>query len=246
MEKEKRFISSVDAEFRANNDNNKKTIEGYAAIYDVPADMGWYTEYIRAGAFAKTLKEADVRALFNHDPNQVLGRNKSGTLQLSSDKKGLKYIADLPGTRAAEDVYELISRGDVSQSSFAFKTVKDNWFTEQVTAQDGTKLTRDARELLEVRLYDISPVTYPAYIQTSVGARDMFAAQNIDIDVLNNVLFMASQKRELVPDQRKLIEKTIEILSNCLSEPGNHSEPIQPSNITVLRQRLDLIGIDIK
>ena len=138
-------------------------ISGYAAMFDSPADIGWFREVIKAGAFDETLANGDdVRALFNHDPNLVLGRTKANTLRLSVDDKGLMYEIDPPDTQFARDLMESIRRGDVSQSSFAFETISDRWRTED---------KQDVRELIKVRLFDVSPVTYPAYEETSVGVR---------------------------------------------------------------------------
>lgn len=143
----------------------KVVIEGYGALFDKEADLYWFREVIRPGAFTTTLKDADVRALFNHDPNFVLGRNKSGTLRLREDTRGLRYDFDPPATAAAKDVVELIRRGDVTQSSFGFRTLKDRW-----TFSDNPNEPA-LRELLEVELFDVSPVTFPAYPDTVVGVR---------------------------------------------------------------------------
>jgi len=152
------------------------TIEGYAAVFNQPSeDLGGFTEYIRAGAFSKTIKEADVRALFNHDPNYVLGRNKAGTLDLAEDDHGLHFRVRPPETQWAQDLLQTVRRGDVNQASFAFQTVRDKW-----TILEDEEEKKRERELIEVKLFDVSPVTYPAYPQTKVGARslaEMFVAQ---------------------------------------------------------------------
>lgn len=145
----------------------KRKISGYAAVFDVKSDLlgGWFEEVIRPGAFTNTLRTADVRCLFNHDPNLVLGRNKANTLTIREDGKGLFMECELPNTQLAKDLAESIDRRDVSQQSFAFKTLKDRW-----TYSDDYKEPA-FRELLEVELFDVSPVTYPAYTQTDVGVR---------------------------------------------------------------------------
>lgn len=150
------------------------TLAGYAAVFDSPtviADL--FREQIRPRAFRKTIKEGDVRALFNHDPSMVLGRNKAGTLRMSEDATGLAYEVDLPDTQLARDLWTSIDRGDVSQSSFAFEVIK-----EDVDYPDDDMPSRSLRE---VRLYDVSPVTYPAYEDTSIAARaaEMFAAWDV-------------------------------------------------------------------
>jgi len=151
-------------EVRAAEEGRSRKLVGYAAVFDqISEDLGGFREVIRRGAFRKTLQEADVRALWNHDENFVLGRTKSGTLRLEEDERGLKIEIDPPDTQWARDLLVSIERGDVDQMSFAFVPVKDNW-TE---GRDGKPL----RELLEVRLFDVSPVTWPAYPQTSIQVR---------------------------------------------------------------------------
>lgn len=164
QEREVRKLN-VECEMRIEGDGDEKIV-GYAAVFDKPSvNLGGFTERIRKGAFKKTIGEADVRALFNHDPNYVLGRTKSGTLRLEEDDTGLRIEIDPPKSGIVRDlVMEPIRRGDVDQMSFAFNTVKDAWTRNE----NGT----DERELIEVRLHDISPVTYPAYPDTSVGLRE--------------------------------------------------------------------------
>lgn len=141
-------------------------ISGHAAKFEVLSeDLGGFRERIAPGAFANTIKNGDVRALWNHDANIVLGRNKSGTLRLSEDLAGLAYEVDAPQTQLVRDmVLAPIERGDVSQCSFGFYTVQDKW-----AKLDGEWI----RTLLEVELFDVSPVTYPAYPQTDVAVRSL-------------------------------------------------------------------------
>jgi HK97 family phage prohead protease len=244
--KEERHILS-NAEFRASEKDGKMIIEGYASVFDSPADMGWYTEYVRSSAFTKTIKESDIRALFNHDPNYVLGRNKSGTLDLSVDKQGLFFRTNYPDIEWARGLAEQIKRGDISQCSFAFRTIKDNWTTEKVKNTDGLEVERDVRELLEVKLYDVSPVTYPAYESTTVSARGLFEAEGINIDILSLALFRKSKGQEISKEHREMIKKSIEIFSKYSAEepPSGHSTSDKPINITCLRQRLELAEKEI-
>jgi HK97 family phage prohead protease len=169
--REVRFISK--SELRAAGDAAKMVIEGYAAVFDAPAELyrepGYsVTEVIRKGAFTRTLSEgADVRCLFNHDDNIVLGRSKSKTMEMRQDDHGLFYSCELPATTAARDLYESIKRGDVDQCSFSFYAAGQKRTSE--TDADGNVTI--LRELLDLDLFDVSPVTYPAYPQTSVAAR---------------------------------------------------------------------------
>jgi len=137
--------------------------EGYAALFNSwSQDLGGFREQIAPGAFAKSLPADDIRALLNHDPNYVLGRNRSGTLVLTEDDRGLHFEVTAPNTQWARDLYESVKRGDIDQCSFGFRVVRDDW-----RSADGI----DERTLLEVRLFDVSIVTYPAYPATSANVR---------------------------------------------------------------------------
>ena len=147
--KEQREFRMENAEYEGN------TIRGYAAVYNSDSEwMGGFYEQIEAGAFDSVL-DNDVRAYFNHDENLLLGRVSSGTLRISTDKRGLFYEVDLPNTTYANDLVELMKRGDVNQSSFAFLIEQDRW--EQ---RDG--ITYRIIEKVS-RLLDVSPVAQPAY-----------------------------------------------------------------------------------
>jgi len=149
-------------EFRAVKDTLR--ISGHAAVFNrMSENLGGFREQVAPGAFKQTIVEEDVRALWNHDPNYVLGRNRSGTLLLSEDQKGLATEITVPDTQWARDLLVTIERGDVNQMSFGFRTMEDRW--ERV---DG--MQEELRTLLRVQLFDVSPVTFPAYPQTDVGA----------------------------------------------------------------------------
>ena len=154
-------------EFRMENaEQEGNTIRGYAAVYNSDSEwMGGFYEQIATGAFDNVL-DNDVRAYFNHDENLLLGRVSSGTLRIGTDKRGLFYEVDLPNTTYANDLVELMKRGDVNQSSFAFLIDEDRW--EQ---RDG-KTYRIIEKVS--RLLDVSPVSQPAYPDaTSELKRDL-------------------------------------------------------------------------
>jgi HK97 family phage prohead protease len=147
--------------------DGRTSIVGYAAVYNrLSLDLGGFKEEILPGAFDKILGRQrgrqDVVALFNHDSNIVLGRTSSGTLELSSDDKGLRYVVTPPVSRA--DVLELIQRRDVRGSSFAFTVDKGG---ESFRTGDDGKAVRQIREVSG--LYDVGPVLVPAYPQTSAS-----------------------------------------------------------------------------
>lgn len=141
-------------------------IAGHAAKFDqLSEDLGGFRERIAPGAFAKSIQSGDVRALWNHDANIVLGRNKAGTLRLSEDSAGLAFELDAPDTQLVRDmVMAPIARGDVNQCSFGFYTIADKW-----AKLDGEWV----RTLLECDVFDVSPCTYPAYQQTDVAVRSL-------------------------------------------------------------------------
>ena len=146
-------------------DDDVPSISGHAAVFNEEADIGWgFREKIAPGAFRDSIKSDDVRALFNHDPNHVLGRNKAGTLKLHEDSKGLAIEIVPPDTQFSRDLMTSIKRGDIDQMSFGFQTVAEEW-------REGEDGEPDLRTLKEVRLFDVSPVTFPAYTGTDVAVR---------------------------------------------------------------------------
>lgn len=149
-------------------ENEAPTISGYAALFNKETVIaGLFREQIDPGAFRDAVKTDDVRALFNHDPNYVLGRTTNDTLTLKEDKRGLFYDVTLnPDDPDAMAVRAKIQRGDVSGSSFGFTVDEDDW--------DDSEVKRGKLPLRTIRkasLYDVSPVTYPAYPTTTVNAR---------------------------------------------------------------------------
>ena len=139
-------------------------MRGHAAGFNCETDLGWFRERIAPGAFTESIGKDDVRALFNHDENFILGRNTAGTLTMREDERGLYVEIDPPDTQVARDLVTSIERGDISQMSFGFQTIKDSWETEENAA-------KDLRTLEKVKLWDVSPVTFPAYQETDVAVR---------------------------------------------------------------------------
>jgi Escherichia/Staphylococcus phage prohead protease len=142
-----------------------RAIGGYAAVFQSwSEDLGGFREQIAPGAFARSISLDDVVALFNHNPSQVLGRTKSGTLTLKEDSVGLDFRVSLPDTTLGNDLLKLVKRGDIRGCSFGFRVRKDDW-----------NAAGDERTLLDVSLADIGPVTFPAYPSTTLAARSNFA-----------------------------------------------------------------------
>jgi uncharacterized protein len=170
LERERRafntaFHIATSPEGRASGGSGR-SVSGYAAVFSsLSEDLGGYIEVCAPGAFTAVLKSAslDCAALINHNPDLVLGRTRAGTLKLAQDAKGLAYSFGLSDATYAHDLGIALSRGDVYQSSFSFTIGKQTW-----KKVDG--LTVRQIDVVD-ELYDVSPVTFPAYRGTSVGLR---------------------------------------------------------------------------
>lgn len=167
-------MEQPDWEYRADADQESQLDDssigrfvGHPAVFDVPAWIGppqvGFQEVVSKSAFSKTLSDgADVRFVHNHNPDLLLGRTSSDTLRLTTDRLGLFAEALMANTSYSRDIATLLDRGDISQMSFAFRAIKEQW--ETLTRDSGEEFER--RTLLEVALVDVSTVTWPAYDQT--------------------------------------------------------------------------------
>jgi len=171
---ERRFTSTALAPVTVRQvEGQPTTIDGIGAVFYDGTERTEYelwedtVERIMPGAFDKAMAEDDVRGLFNHDPNNILGRTSADTMRLSVTDAGLRYEIEPADTQLARDVMTHIARRELTGSSFAFMPTEERW-TETKT-DDGR--TNYVREIVEVRLYDTGPVTFPAYEATSVGVR---------------------------------------------------------------------------
>lgn len=156
---EKRTIVS---EVESRTEGSNIYVEGYASVFNKRSgNLGGFLEVVKPSAFTKTISESDVRALWNHDPQYLLGRVSSRTLELALDSHGLHYRALLPNTTYARDLATLLERRDVRESSFTFFKVQDEW--------DLTEEGYPQRSLIEVGLIDVAPVSFPAYPDATSG-----------------------------------------------------------------------------
>jgi HK97 family phage prohead protease len=192
---ERRFVKG--AQVRAKQ-GDKPGIEGYGAVFgeeyvlwDSPTLR--IVETVKQGTFARPIQEVqDVRCLFNHDPDNILGRTANGTMRMREDSKGLFYDTDLDTrTKIANDVHCFIDRGDVSGCSFSFQVTKQ----ERTEIEDNDKLII-RREIQDVDLYDVGPVTFPAYEGTGVKARTVELRSLFPEGVPDKVLAHAPELRE--------------------------------------------------
>jgi len=156
-------------------------------VFNKPVDLGWFIETVKPGAFSRSIQEQDdVRALWNHDANHVLGRTKANTLSLAEDSVGLLVEVDPPDTQMARDLLTSIGRGDVTQMSFGF-------YARAVTIRREGELYY--RDLTDCQLFDVSPVTFPAYEDTDIAVRSWLPSRQ-EIETL----FRQSGPEETRPD----------------------------------------------
>ena len=208
MIKEMRHLQAT--ELRVDGEADAPKIVGYAAVFNtLSGDLGGFREKIAAGAFAKPISEGqDVRALVDHDSRSVIGRTTNGTLTMKEDKRGLLVTIEPPDTTLGKDTVASIKRGDISGMSFAFTTESDEWNIEggdEVRTLTGVK-----------QLFDVGPVTYPAYEQTSVGVRSVMAQAGLDDAALARVLVRHEHGRALSPDDVALVRSAVARLEAVL------------------------------
>lgn len=172
-DKEEKFMSDKKeirsfnlSELRSESEEGGKVVlRGYASVFNQETRIGGlFIEKVKPGAFTSTIATDDVRALINHNPQYVIGRNTNGTLRMTEDVHGLKIEIDPPNTSFANDLLVSVDRGDISQMSFSFEVLEggEEW-------QKGKDGQPDVRTLVKVRLWDVSPVTYPAYENTAIN-----------------------------------------------------------------------------
>ena len=166
-----RRYTAVPVEARGTDGSGMK-VGGYAAVFNrVSENLGGFVEQVGSGAFndARSRGWPDVMARYNHDDNMLLGTTGGGTLSLSIDRQGLQYEVVVPQARA--DVYELVTRGDIRKSSFAFRVLPDgdDW---AVTDQN-----YPLRTVQNLQLIDVAPVNSPAYTDTTAGQRSAFVLE---------------------------------------------------------------------
>ncbi len=239
MEFIKRYLQAEDSEMRIDSsDKERPKIVGFAAVFNkLSHDLGGFREKIKAGAFSDTISDGhDVKALFNHDRNIVLGSSAAGTLALEERTKGLYYEITPPNTQAANDLVTSIDRGDIRDASFGFSVIDDKWEVKE---------EENIRTLLNVNLGDISPVTEGAYPDATSGVRSkdqltINALKNLDIDpdIFQKIFVRMEHNISLSEDREYLEERFRKVLERI---GGNKPDDqlITPV-VSTLRQRLEL------
>jgi HK97 family phage prohead protease len=219
------------------------TASGRAIVYEQKSVEMWgFHELIRRGAATKTLREADIRALANHDVSQVIGRNRSSppTLRLAEDDAGVTFEADLPLTTYGRDLAVSLRRGDITQCSFGFWPVKSHWELD------------DEKDLLvvdELRLAEISIVTFPAYEQTTAALRAVMSSHPAAerLAPLFQPLLRLADERGLGDEDLVALAELRSRIDACLTgDPGQQAEAAAESSkpadghLARLARRLDL------
>ena len=188
---EKRLFN-IENRFETKEDG-QEVVVGYGSIFNSRSEnLGGFYEYISPTAISQeTIAKSDVRALINHDANLVLARSTTGTLYLSIDEKGLRYEFTIPETSYGKDLAINMKNGNINQSSFAFTVGSDEWSTDE----DGN----DVRTITSIdKLYDVSPVTYPAYSQA-----------DSDLVVAQRGLAMYKEKQEIKEEENDLVARSL-------------------------------------
>lgn len=213
------------------------TIGGYAAKFNrTSQNLGGFVERIAPTFFNKSAGDGwpGVMARYNHDDNYLLGTTDAETLRLALDDTGLDYTVDLPSFRS--DTYELVQRGDVKQSSFAFVTFEDDWGLDE----NGFPL----RTLISGRLVDVAPVNTPAYLDTSTGLRSLAEMRGVDVTEVHalavsgdlaRLLTAAPTVIDLAPDAPEAREEPTQT-----PEPGPQADATAPARIHLMRRELEL------
>lgn len=203
---ERRYIKATDLRMIMPEADMQKSpmMQGMAALYNVKSEEMMtpkgvkFREIISPGFFTNALKNGDIRCLVNHESRLVLGRTTSGTLRLSETQSGLAYETDLPETSYSRDLQISIARGDITQNSFGFITAKDSW-----DIVNGEVI----RTLIECKeLKDVSPVTFPAYPETTVAMRSMDSWQQETNGAEADPTALISTMRKRLDLKAKLME----------------------------------------
>jgi uncharacterized protein len=191
-------LRHLTCEIRAASDS--RILRGHAVVWDtLSQDLGGFKERFKRGAFSDFLSNGgDARALWNHEDWMILGRQSAGTLRLIEDDIGLAFEIDVPNTSYGNDALESIRRGDVNQMSFGFSLSTGG---ESLTIEKGTRI----REVNKAYLYEVSPVTFPAYESSTVTSRCDPKVSTRFEELIGNDLkrYFLDKKSDLLRDRSK-------------------------------------------
>jgi len=217
-------------ELRAERDGDKIKLVGTPIVFnELSLDLGGFREKVSPGATKKSLRKSDVRALWNHDRNFVLGRKSARTLKLKEDAEGLQceIIPDM-NISWHRDLVASIERGDITQMSFGFRTVSDSW---------EKKGKENIRTLEEIEILDVSAVTWPAYPQTSITARSVLQRVGVDYESVERALIRLEYDLDLDDEDRGAIAKTVEALNELIPEDATVDQRQKMKQYPILKAR---------
>lgn len=230
-----------DTRFEVREDSDGPLIVGHGAVFNSPSvDLGGFREIIAPGAFKRTLRQnPDVLSFFNHSPNYVLGRTTSGTLTVAEDLEGLAYQVRPPETSWASDLLVSLRRKDIRGSSFMFSVVRQEWSKDEQGA--------DLLIVQEARLYELGPVTFPAYPAADSGVRSILAElgeeAGLDFHALAGLLARQRAGLEIPEASRELVAASIDILRGMIpADPAPSDPPLAGHSLDLLERELELLA----
>lgn len=256
MEIERR-TNTVELRVISSDTTKPPVIKGYGAKFRTLSEpmpimrdgekVGTFREQLMPGCFASAIPTSDVRSLFNHDPNLILGRTTSGTMRVAEDEVGLDFEVDPPDTTYARNLEISMRRKDITQCSFGFSV-----------AEGGDSFTKDSmpgtwiRSIHKIaRLYDVSPVTYPAYVDTNCAMRSALSAvATEEADIQKRVAEQQEEEKRtaekaeadaaalLEEEQRKAAELVEQEEANKLAEEQRSAEKVK-LELDLLKLELD-------
>lgn len=214
----------VQLEERADAEGALPKIVGYTAVFGVDTEInsyfGSFKERIQKGAFKRAIREGqNVRALRNHDPDNLLGTTQAKTVRLKEDDIGLHIEVDTDDTTVGRDTVSMIKRGDLSGMSFAFIVRKEKW----ISGEDGSP---DMRIIQDVDLYDVGPVTYPAYSQTTADTRSASKAHQVGLAELGRPVPRLPEEKQEEDKREKAPEAEAETAP--AAEPETVTQEAEP------------------
>ena len=196
-------------------------------------DLGGFIERVLPGAFDESILEDDIVSCRDHEDHLVLGRTSSGSLRLDNRDDGLYYEVDLPDTGYARDLVISVKRKDVKGNSFRFHTIEDYW-----SIVNG----EEYRDLVKCKLYEVGPVTMPAYPATGLGLRSLFGSLGLDHKHLYRALLRA-RSGQMEQRDFDMIEQAVEALKKVSRklEPAGAAEEQPTGRLNLYRRNLDLL-----
>lgn len=232
--REVRLSTLSDVEVRSDGDGPIE-FKGVAAVVNSQTRIGrsafGFYEELRAGAFEDSIAADDIRMLKNHNTDLILARNTAGNLRLKDTAKGLAVDADMTPTTYARDLGLSLAAGDISQMSFGFEVLDEEWITlDEDHELKGTVVEPELRVIKRVKLWEVSPVTFPAYTDTEAGLRsveEFDALMDAPISDLKDerVMALAAEVRSITPDPEK-----IRALAKGLAAPAIEPTATRRSN----------------